>query len=274
MLSHRYIARNAAFTLIELLVVIAIIAILAAILFPVFAQARENARQIMCASNMRQIGLAARMYVTDYDDAWFPAQTYEPLGPAFSPVKPWIGYDNNNTGLSSGSTGDMTQSATHPIHPGLIDPYVKNDQIKRCPDAPSGWQMALAINWFNTITPSDYYAVNPAAAGNEFGPTVATITYDPTSGIEIDIGAVDAVIDQPSTTLLLWEHDNPFPRCNFLQPPNWLTSPPGGAYLDHFHLLHRNGATTLWVDGHVKHQIYEQLKRPWFSCRKDIYPNF
>ncbi len=58
------------FTLIELLVVIAIIAILAAILFPVFSQAREKARQITCVSNGKQVGLAFRMYVTDYDETY------------------------------------------------------------------------------------------------------------------------------------------------------------------------------------------------------------
>ena len=62
-----------AFTLIELLVVIAIIAILGAILFPVFAQAREKARQSQCLANLRQVSLAALMYLQDYDERFFPA---------------------------------------------------------------------------------------------------------------------------------------------------------------------------------------------------------
>ena len=64
------------FTLIELLVVIAIIAILAAILFPVFAQAREKARQSACLSNQKQIGVALSLYIQDYDEMTPSAQTY------------------------------------------------------------------------------------------------------------------------------------------------------------------------------------------------------
>src|SRR5437764_1841545 len=67
--------RTAAFTLIELLVVIAIIAILAAILFPVFAQAREKARQAVCLSNMKQIGLATTLYAQDWDEVLPPNRT-------------------------------------------------------------------------------------------------------------------------------------------------------------------------------------------------------
>ncbi|HLJ55963.1 MAG TPA: prepilin-type N-terminal cleavage/methylation domain-containing protein [Chthonomonadaceae bacterium] len=262
-----------AFTLIELLVVIAIIAILAAILFPVFAQARESARQITCASNMRQLGIAIRMYASDYDDMWVPAFSVGRPVATMSLSMPWVGYDNNNSTHDDGQfTGDDTVPAANPIHPGLIDPYLKNEGIKRCPDAPGQWQLALALNGFSATNGSAYYTTNPAAMGNEYSPFFKNQTLDAGSGRMYAVAARDSEIDEPSSTLAMWEHENPDPMCNFLQPPDWLNSPPGGSFRDHFHLLHRNGSTTLWTDGHVKHTIYDQLKRPWFSCNKGIYP--
>jgi prepilin-type N-terminal cleavage/methylation domain-containing protein len=82
-------ARKKAFTLIELLVVIAIIAILASILFPVFARARENARRASCLSNLKQIGLATMMYTQDYDEGYPYALTLIPTD-ANTPGGTWF----------------------------------------------------------------------------------------------------------------------------------------------------------------------------------------
>src|SRR5213593_4773688 len=82
--------RRAGFTLIELLVVVAIIAILAAILFPVFAQARDKARQTSCTSNMKQLGTAMMMYVQDYDES-YPAVWYADTGHWANMILPYLG---------------------------------------------------------------------------------------------------------------------------------------------------------------------------------------
>src|ERR1700683_418915 len=103
----RAVAR--AFTLIELLVVIAIIAILAAILFPVFAQAREKARAISCVSNNKQMALAELMYEQDYDETLVLSQIW--TLPTVSP-----------------NLNDYTFS-------GLLQPYVKNRPLFMCPDS-------------------------------------------------------------------------------------------------------------------------------------------
>ena len=110
------------FTLIELLVVIAIIAILAAILFPVFAKAREKARQTSCLSNLKQLDLGFMMYIQDYDER-LP-------GPApFDPVPQGWGY-----------YGHWVPASAPPmaVEQGGIYPYVKNSQIFLCPSDGNG----------------------------------------------------------------------------------------------------------------------------------------
>ena len=110
--------RRSAFTLIELLVVIAIIAILAAILFPVFAQAREKARQTACLSNSKQIGLGAMMYSQDYDE-----------------VLPETGWQGPCSHPTTGAATDDQFSGVFAF-PIAIQPYVKNLGILACPSDP------------------------------------------------------------------------------------------------------------------------------------------
>lgn len=110
--------RKAGFTLIELLVVIAIISILAAILFPVFARARENARRASCLSNQKQLGLGMIQYAQDYDEQ-FPTLA----------------------NLSTGQSGFVTWD-------DAIYPYVKSAQVYQCPSVPDKNTRAYSMNWW------------------------------------------------------------------------------------------------------------------------------
>ncbi|UCH34380.1 MAG: DUF1559 domain-containing protein [Armatimonadota bacterium] len=126
MRKNRGLTRRLGFTLIELLVVIAIIAILAAILFPVFARAREAARKATCLSNLKQIALAALMYAQDYDET-LPAVSATGLLCSAHPIVP----ANQYAPFPMGALGsaDFWQLGD------VLRPYVKSLQLFECPTA-------------------------------------------------------------------------------------------------------------------------------------------
>lgn len=120
-------SRRKGFTLIELLVAIAIIAVLAAILFPVFSRVREKAYQTSCVSNIRQIMLATLMYCQDHDDMFVPYFT--------SSDQYWCGYRTS-------PSWDTSKS--------LLNPYMKSGQIQRCPSFAAkeiGYGCGYGYNW-------------------------------------------------------------------------------------------------------------------------------
>ncbi|HSV75289.1 MAG TPA: prepilin-type N-terminal cleavage/methylation domain-containing protein [Chthonomonadales bacterium] len=133
------------FTLIELLVVIAIIAILAAILFPVFAQAREKARQANCVSNTKQYALATSMYTQDYDEV-LPMGSY-PLGP------------------------DPRTACVATFY-WAVAPYVSNDSVATCPSEPRAIRLVEAVGFpCQGSPPYTSYTVNRSVFGNAYFPS-------------------------------------------------------------------------------------------------------
>ncbi len=136
------------FTLIELLVVIAIIAILAAILFPVFAQAREAARKTQCTSNMKQAATATMMYVQDFDEC-FPT-TYHVQTGGTPPQYRW--YDRGGTPIQNAHN--------------KVQPYVKNLQVFICPSDQNPSGKSITARYGGNDQPGTSYAYNCQFVGN------------------------------------------------------------------------------------------------------------
>jgi len=172
-----------AFTLIELLVVIAIIAILAAILFPVFAQARESARTSSCLSNTKQISLAILQYLQDYDEK-FPIAVYSMttngVPGAGQPDKPWGPWQQAHIGWDK-----------------LVQPYAKNVAIFHCPSAADGPSSNNTGVDDGATTGAVQFFINKDLSGDEFpGPLEWNSGFKPQKQASLSFPAVTVMIGE------------------------------------------------------------------------------
>jgi prepilin-type N-terminal cleavage/methylation domain-containing protein/prepilin-type processing-associated H-X9-DG protein len=227
--------KSRGFTLIELLVVIAIIAILAAILFPTFAQAREKAREISCASNLKQIGLGFLMYAQDYDGV--------------------IGTPSYNTFDASGNaTGAELWDGAYIYSPygfdtskGLIQPYMKSSAIQACPDFQNTLDASNYSQHFVTGYGLNFYLTDAAYAGDGIN--------DPAYSASGPVYASDSLIQMPSETILLaddafFDGTAYYSDDNLLAPSYWESI--AGVAFPCVNARHIDHANVLWCDGHVK----------------------
>lgn len=242
------------FTLIEILVVIAIISILAAILFPVFARARENARRASCQSNLKQIGLGLLQYIGDYD---------ETLPHSFH-----------------GSFGDSTPAGTTPDNYKWMDaiyPYVKSEALFNCPSdsATNRYRFRDGFNYGS-------YGLNGA-----YGAVLTDNQTPPRSGNGLLVRMSAVVV--PAATVWVTDNNNspsdsnPGGSQGFYWPsaaenPSVTTSTP--RQLQNIVERHLDTTNVLYCDGHVKAHKLDLLAKttrlvdPIDGATKDVMTIF
>lgn len=231
-----------AFTLIELLVVIAIIAILAAILFPVFARARENARRSSCMSNMKQLGLGMMQYLQDYDEQ-YPVN-YRNDGYMWSVGEAGVIQTDPSMPGAKFTTVAASASGNFVTWMDLIYPYVKSVQIFACPSS-------------RTATNIAGYGYN---GGFGHGIHIYRNNNDTIQGVAIGMAAVQ----RPAEVFLLVEYQrefntiaNPLDIGNLARhadpAENALAAP------------HLDGANIAFADGHTKWINRSRLRSPGTS---------
>jgi prepilin-type N-terminal cleavage/methylation domain-containing protein/prepilin-type processing-associated H-X9-DG protein len=221
----RYKNARRGFTLIELLVVIAIIAILAAILFPVFARAREKARQASCLSNLRQIGTGVMMYLQDYDET-FPF------------VLNWSANWLPGGGANTGDNGKKVVPSATGQEPQyqlvtVAAPYMKNDKVWYCPTVGPDWVWDYAVkqSWFKPGTPM-------RAQGTTYSYDYLAVPNRVYARFTFMGGKSLSILREPSRWPMLWD-----------QPDGYsvnATDPPAGA------VPHSGGLNVAYGDGHAK----------------------
>lgn len=248
--------KRKAFTLIELLVVIAIIAILAAILFPVFARARENARRSSCASNLKQIGLGVLQYTQDYDER-MPYGSLQ-IGPVGSNV---VKFPNGTTGNNE------------PWYL-MIYPYVKSLQLFNCPSADKALYNVGGYSLVYMTYSYNYRFPQPTANPAQGYPT-SSCTYVWNCGVSLE-GAALAAIEDPSETIAFTEGSSGLVQFGTTTAGNLLRLPTedelhaggtcgypasGNAYFsgECLRARHLDTMNTLFVDGHVKSMQWKTI---------------
>jgi len=224
------IRRRSGFTLIELLVVIAIIALLAAILFPVFARARENARRTSCQSNLKQIGIGITQYTQDYDEIFPPARRLTGL-PSPDDWVPWH---------------------------ALIQPYVKSTQLFACPsNSARNSNLNKTPSVVNNVPaiPRSYVCngrgSNAAAIVGSTGPTSTTTPMRPDTQ-----AAALADIGSPTQLVLVTE------ARNRADPETWFSDNGTGSGNQQIFGGHLQTVNFLFADGHVKSMKASQTIPP------------
>ena len=213
--------RKSGFTLIELLVVIALIAILAAILFPVFAKARETARSASCKSNLKQIGTGWMMYVQDYDER--------------TPLNWW-----SDTPCAPATDGGAGRGA-QPIMFRRIQPYVKNNQVLICPSdgAPATGQDGVDGLPGQCVNVRFSYSSSDEAGGNG------------QVSMGLGLGAAMAAIDVPAQRYLAFDAQRYYgtPENN-IDSFGWM--PQNNGIFADFISRHNSQVNVVYADGHVK----------------------
>ena len=215
--------RSKGFTLIELLVVIAIIAILAAILFPVFAQAREKARATSCLSNMKQISLGFIMYATDYDGCY--PSVYDDSG----------GYPQGRL-----MWGDKISS------------YIKNRQLFACPGGPNTVDMTPNPDGPANNLQGTRYSMNMCHGWHWPEGTVR-------NGSNLDYPVKEGAFRHPAETALIQESSNAW-WCHWIWMPGWNNYQVNsrgetilvGVLGETIYPRHTGATNMAFADGHVK----------------------
>jgi len=249
MIKSQLFPRVRAFTLIELLVVIAIIAILAAILFPVFAQAKAAAKKTVCLSQTKQIGLGTIMYAGDYDDfapimeqGGAPQFVASPDGPAPTVLFVFwfggVGLDLNNPSVGWKIV---------PEH-GMLYPYMKNQAIMACPSATAPKDLDGGLQHaFNLGYGVNYNVVGPP---QDLGGTGSASTTQ---------------MAAPAETILLSDAASAITVPSLGLEPSFILTPPSAGGSPTMYAVHTQKCNVAWCDGHSKSASLSKRPAAYYS---------